>query len=115
MIRKLFIALIFATVYAFYTPAQADFSFYNEEWYAGPHCDSLGGTFQVKYDNKFVDCVTNDYVIEYELAYNWRIAIGHALAVASEKRKPARIVLIIRGPGDNDKVEDLQYVINHRS
>lgn len=89
--KKFILALLFLTL-----PAQA-----LEKDYAIPWCSANGGVSEYVLDDKTrVDCLTNDYAIEFDYAYKWAEAIGQSLYYAKKTgRKPA-IVLLMKKPTD---------------
>jgi len=72
-----------------------------EKDYAIPWCNANGGVSEYVLDDKTrVDCLTNDYAIEFDYAYKWAEAIGQSLYYSEKTgRKPA-IVLLMKKPTD---------------
>lgn len=64
---------------------------YQEFW-----CTKLGGHTEVKLpDGARVDCLYNDYAIEFDFANKWAEAIGQSLYYGHSLNKKAGIVLIM--------------------
>ena len=63
-----------------------------EAWYVEQSCN---GRVEVRLsDRTRVDCLTDEYAIEYDFTHKWAEAIGQALHYSLMTGKSARIVLI---------------------
>ena len=85
--------------------------FAKEQVYQKQWCSECGGVIEyVLPDRTRVDCLTDQYAIEFDFAPKWAEAIGQSLYYAlMTKRKPG-IVLIIESPGDSRYVKRLRTV-----
>lgn len=64
-----------------------------ERWYQEQHCK---GQVEYKLDNGMrVDCLTEEYAVEYDFAPKWAEAIGQSLYYAHRTQKKPAIVLIV--------------------
>ena len=78
-----------------------------------PWCDLHRGEAEVRLkDRTRVDCLTQQYAIEFDFANKWAEAIGQSLGYSIETGKRAGIVLIFRKPADVRYWNKLQKVIN---
>jgi len=109
-VRKVLLALLppsaatFALLCgAFLTSAQAQ-----EAAYLADHC--AGETEYTLPDDTRVDCLTDEYAIEYEMGPRWAEAIGQSLHYAMWTQRQPGIVLIYKNP---DHIERLVHVIAH--
>ena len=82
------LALIFTADFAEGRPLEKD---YQKKW-----CAEHGGRTEVVLDDHTrVDCLTDEYAIEFDFARKWAEAIGQARHYAVKTRKRPGIVLII--------------------
>lgn len=74
---------------------------YKEREYQNYWCNEHGGISEyLLNDNTRVDCLTENYAIEFDFAPKWAEAIGQSLYYGIKtERKPA-VVLIIESPAD---------------
>lgn len=64
-----------------------------EKWYQQQFC---GGAQEVRLsDGTRVDCLTDEYAVEFDFAPKWAEAIGQSLYYAHKTQKKPAIVLII--------------------
>ena len=69
---------------------------YPEKVYQEYWCKKYGGYSEVKLvDETRVDCVLNDYAIEFDFANKWSESIGQSLYYSISLNKKAGVVLII--------------------
>ena len=69
---------------------------YKEKDYQRYWCKAHYGETEVVLDDKTrIDCLTNEYAIEFDFANKWAEAIGQSLYYAHKTNKKAGIVLII--------------------
>lgn len=64
----------------------------NEKEYVIQHCS--GQVEQVLSDKTRVDCLTDDYAVEYDYDHNWAEAVGQSLHYAAMTGKRPAVVLI---------------------
>lgn len=79
--------------------AQGAKHLYKEREYQERWCDKAGGvTEYVLPDKARVDCLTEEYAIEFDFAAKWAEAIGQAMYYSITTKKKPGIVLIIEDP-----------------
>ena len=80
---------------------------YQEKW-----CNEAGGKTEYRLpDNTRIDCLTNDYAIEFDFASKWAESIGQALYYSTITGKQAGIVLILENYEKEKKYyERLKFV-----
>ena len=75
-----------------------------EKVYQAQWCQANGGESEVRLaDNSRVDCVLEDYAIEFDFANKWSEAIGQSLYYAYSLGKKAAIVLIMENYSADEK------------
>jgi hypothetical protein len=84
---------------------------YQEQW-----CSAAGGITEfVLDDGARVDCLTDEYAIEFDFAPKWAESIGQALYYAQKTGRKPGVVLILEGDADQDRFTDrLETVANTR-
>jgi len=82
-----------------------------EKEYQKVWCSAHGGQLEYKLpDSTRIDCLTNDYAIEFDFASKWAESAGQSLYYAfCSKRKPA-VVLIMENVGDYKYLERLRCI-----
>ena len=75
--------------------------------YVLEHC--MGRVEVVLQDSTRVDCLTDEYAIEYDWAHKWAEAVGQSLHYARMTGKKPGIVLIMK-PGDEKYLERLKPI-----
>lgn len=79
---------------------------YLEKEYQNVWCKSNDGKTEViLQDGTRIDCLTNDYAIEFDFANKWAESIGQALYYANCTNKKPGVVLIMEKPQT-----DLRYL-----
>lgn len=79
---------------------------YQEAW-----CDKNGGVMEVVLDDKSrVDCLTDEYAIEFDFGNKWAEAVGQALYYAIKTEHKPGIVLILENENDMRFLTRLQAV-----
>lgn len=74
---------------------------YNEAHYQNEWCNANNGITEHKLpDYTRVDCLTENYAIEFDFAKKWAEAIGQSLHYSRMTNKKPGIVLIIEKPKD---------------
>src|SRR5574344_1361941 len=77
---------------------------YSEKTYQNQWCKANNGvTEYVLPDATRIDCLTNDYAIEFDFANKWAESIGQSLFYALSTGKKAGIVLIMERPQRDKK------------
>ena len=74
-------------------------------------CEGKGITEHVLPDKTRVDCLTEDYAIEFDYGHKWAEAIGQSLYYGAATGKQPGIVLIIRDPAECRFIKRLRHVI----
>lgn len=78
-----------------------------EKHYQGIWCSEHNGELEVILPDKArIDCLTNEYAIEFDFAKKWAESIGQALYYSSVTGKRAGIVLILENPDGDQKYID---------
>lgn len=74
-------------------------------------CATMAGQLDVKLDDgTYVDCITDVYAVEVDLAEEWAEAIGWALYYAARTGKKPAVVLVMAKPEDQLYLSKLQTV-----
>ncbi|KAF0145093.1 MAG: hypothetical protein FD156_1204 [Nitrospirae bacterium] len=109
MIRKIF---IFCSVsLLLFCSAAAAAHLYPEKDYQRKWCAEHNGvTEHVLDDDARVDCLTDEYAIEFDFASKWAEAIGQSLYYAEKTGKKPGIVLILEKDGDKRHLRRLLKV-----
>lgn len=95
--KKLFTISI---IFILFLPAYAA-HLYKEKEYQEVWCKQAGGvTEYVLDDGARVDCLTDEYAIEFDFAPKWAEAVGQSLYYALKTVKKPGIVLIIEKESD---------------
>jgi len=79
---------------------------YQKDWC----CEANGIDEYVLPDKTRVDCVTDEYAIEFDFADKWAEAIGQSLHYARMTNRKPGIVLIIEHPEDKKHLEKLEPI-----
>ena len=61
-------------------------------------------------DKTRVDCLTDEYAIEYDWAKKWAESVGQSLYYAKMTNKKPAVVLILKNPDDEKYVERLELL-----
>lgn len=97
--KKLFLIL---TLLLFNNPCIAAHT-YLEKDYQTHWCKANNGQLEYRLQDKTrIDCLTDDYAIEFDFASKWAESIGQALYYALSTNKKAGVVLILEN-GEKDK------------
>jgi len=82
-----------------------------EKYYQNLWCEKVGGiTEYVLDDGTRVDCLTDEYAIEFDFAPKWAESIGQALYYAEKTGKKPGIVLIMENEGDERYLERVEFL-----
>ncbi len=94
-----------------HTVQQAGKHLYKETEYQEYWCAEADGvTEYVLPDRTRVDCLTDEYAIEFDFAGKWAEAIGQSLHYAKMTNKKPGIVIIVEGPKDEKHLEKLRPI-----
>lgn len=70
-----------------------------EKWYQNRWCDENGGITEVVLNDRArIDCLTEEYAIEFDFAPKWAESVGQSLYYSIMTNKKPGIVLIIEHP-----------------
>lgn len=90
--------IIFLSIFILCSPAKAKHAFLEKD-YQKAWCDSNSGTTEFVLDDKTrVDCLTEDYAIEFDFAKKWAESIGQSLYYSIKTNKQPGVVLILENP-----------------
>lgn len=77
---------------------------YREKVYQNLWCKNYGGLSEyVLFDNTRVDCLLQNYAVEFDFANKWAEAIGQSLYYSIITRKRAGVVLIMENEECDEK------------
>ena len=98
--RKIFIIFLILLI----PPVEAKHlnpeSYYQTKW-----CNQNNGiTEYILPDKARIDCLTNDYAIEFDFAQKWAEAVGQSMYYANVMNKKPAIALIVKSK------KDIKYV-----
>lgn len=84
---------------------------HKEKEYQKFWCAQHNGEIEYVLDDKTrVDCLTDDYAIEFDFAYKWAEAVGQALYYAAKTSKKPGIVIIIEKEKDKRNLKRLEIL-----
>ena len=84
-------ALLLLLLISFNVQAKQPERYYQEKW-----CDGRGVTEYVLPDRARVDCLTDEYAIEFDFSRKWAESIGQALYYGKVTgRKPAIAIIVL--------------------
>lgn len=90
------IMVLFLLIFFLHSPISFAANSHKEKEYQKLWCDQHNGEIEYVLDNRTrVDCLTEDYAIEFDFAYKWAEAVGQALYYAVKTNKKPGIVIII--------------------
>ena len=113
-IIKLIIFIIFALLTLLFTE---DYSFdtkyvtpskMHEKDYVNKHC--TGEIEHVLPDKTRIDCLTDEYAIEYDYAKKWAESIGQSLYYAKKTGKKPAVAIIISKPSDRKYIQRIEAI-----
>lgn len=94
----------------FYSTAFAS-HLYSEKQYQDAWCKKAGGVTEFTLEDRArVDCLTEEYAIEFDFAPKWAEAIGQALYYALATGRRPGVVLIQEEKGDSRFLDRLKRV-----
>ena len=83
-----------------------------EKEYQEPWCKSVGGEIEyVLPDKTRIDCLTDDYAIEFDFAKKWAESLGQAMHYSLMTNRTGGIVLIMKSDNDLKYWKRIQRVI----
>ena len=104
------ISLAIYILLAFSSSAHAE-HIYKEKEYQKYWCDVVNGISEyVLSDSTKVDCLTDEYAIEFDFAEKWAEAIGQSLHYAEMTNRKPGIVLILEYPADERFRERVEQI-----
>lgn len=113
-IIKIIIFIIFAVLTFLFTE---DYSFdtkytnpskMHEKDYVNKHC--TGVIEHVLPDKTRIDCLTDEYAIEYDYAKKWAESIGQSLYYAKKTGKKPAVAIIISKPSDRKYIQRIEAI-----
>lgn len=97
MLKKIFIILFI--IFQFKIPSIAKL---NEKDYVNMYCN---GTIEYTLPDKTrIDCLTEEYAIEFDYAKKWAESIGQSLYYSKMTDKKPAVAIIIQNPSDKKYV-----------
>lgn len=82
---------------------------FKEKEYQQAWCDEAGGVAEVVLDDRTrVDCLTNEYAIEFDFAAKWAESVGQSLYYAMKTGRQPGVVLIMEKDSDQRYLDRLQ-------
>ncbi len=105
-IMGLFLLIFFLPI-----PITLAANIHKEKEYQNVWCAQHNGTIEyILADKTRVDCLTDDYAIEFDFAYKWAEAVGQALYYALKTNKKPGIVLIMEKERDEKNLRRLEIL-----
>ena len=105
----LFLGLfVCCSTYPFKQPEFEQKTHYKEADYVNAYCKGI-----VEYelsDRTRVDCLTDDYAIEFDFAKKWAESIGQSLYYAKMTGKKPAVAIIVKKPTDRHYIERIKKV-----
>jgi len=84
---------------------------HKEKEYQAAWCSKAGGVTEYRLDDGTrVDCLTDEYAIEFDFAQKWAESIGQALYYAEQTGRKPGVVLILEQAGDDRFLQRLNSV-----
>ena len=86
-----------------------------EKEYQAAWCGAHGGIMEYKLDdNTRVDCLTNEYAVEFDFASKWAESIGQSLYYALKTDLKPAVVLIMEKPAKDLKYLNRLYQVSNK-
>ena len=105
------IMILFLVIFFLHSPITFAANIHKEKEYQNVWCARHNGEIEYTLDdNTRVDCLTEDYAIEFDFAYKWAEAVGQALYYAAKTNKKPGIVLIIEKERDKRNLKRLEFL-----
>ena len=84
---------------------------HKEKEYQTAWCNKAGGVMEYRLDDGTrVDCLTDEYAIEFDFAPKWAEAVGQSLYYAGRTGKKPGIVLIMEHDNDSRFLQRLEFL-----
>lgn len=91
-------------------------STYREKDFVEAWCGASQGRSEVRQaDRTRIDCVTDEYAIEFDFGHKWAEAIGQALFYSAQSGLRPGVVLILKKPGDIRYLARLEKANQHHN
>lgn len=88
----------------YFSSVYAEEHLHPEKYYQKAWCDEHGGVTEYTLDDKTrVDCLTDEYAIEFDFAPKWAEAIGQALYYGLKTNRKPGVVLIMEHPEKDER------------
>lgn len=108
---KKYSVLLFLLFLALTTSANAKSMHFQEKAYQSHWCNINNGIQEYKLDDDTrIDCLTNEYAIEFDFAKKWAESVGQSLYYANKTNKKAGVVLILEDSKDSRYLKRLDYL-----
>lgn len=101
------------TVFLYLTLIESAFAahLHKEKIYQEAWCAKVGGVTEYRLDDGArVDCLTDEYAIEFDFAGKWAEGIGQALYYAERTGRKPGVVLILEADGEERFLKRLNAV-----
>lgn len=106
--RRFFV--LFTVLFLFQSQAMSA-KLYNEHWYQNQWCTRWGGRQEVKLEDfTRIDCVTKNYVVEFDFGRKWAECLGQSLHYSAMTGKKGACILILEKPSDYKYFERLRLL-----
>lgn len=99
--------ILFIFLICIFSCNQANAKFYEKD-YVNKHC-----TGQIEYvlpDKTRIDCLTDEYAIEFDFAKKWAESIGQSLYYAKKTGKKPAVAIIISKPYDYKYIQRIKDI-----
>lgn len=84
-----------------------------ERYYQNRHCKQLNGITEYRIHNVRVDCLTNEYAIEYDFANKFYEGISQALYYSQLTERIGKLVLIEENKEEKHFVDRAKEIIEY--
>ena len=107
--------LICAITFLIFTlPAHAGHEFLEKD-YQAKWCNDCGGVIEhILPDKTRVDCLTDEYAIEFDFGYKWAESIGQALYYGVITNRKPGVVLILERPAKDQRYLNRLLGVAHK-
>lgn len=100
--------IILLSIIFILNPSCAD-EIYNEKYYQNRWCCLWKGKTEVRLDDGArVDCLTDEYAIEFDWAKKWAESIGQALYYSKITAKKPAVAIIMKSPNDEKYIKRIE-------
>ncbi len=101
-------AVVYCSTYPFREPVFQEQEKYHEKDYVDAYCKGI--TEYVLPDRTRVDCLTDEYAIEFDWGKKWAESIGQSLYYAKMTGKKPGVAIIIKSPREQRYIERIKAV-----